>query len=377
MTHSPPISGLLLALSLCLSTACLNVENELNLDADGDGETEFEGDCDDSDPALNSGTLWARDADLDGFGSTEEFRKVCVQPGDDWVMEDTSDCDDSHADTFPGAAELDSNYLCQRDADSDGWGDSAPSIAGVEAGTDCDDTDSSLNQDDADGDTYTTCDSDCDDSDANLNLDDTDQDGYSLCDGDCDDEDAFVSVEDLDGDGFSACGAKGSVDCDDTDADTFPGSAELEEDGPKLCTTDLDGDGWGDSDPAEGVEAGTDCDDADHLLNQDDVDGDSVTTCDGDCIDSDEETFPGAAANEASDSCTTDVDGDGWGSSSPASGADAGSDCDDSDDATFPGAAQRAWPGEGAGVVPAGVAAGVQGVASPLTLLRGDEGSPP
>lgn len=325
----------LFGLSLCLSTACLNVENELNLDADGDGETEFEGDCDDSDPALNSQTLWARDADLDGFGSADNFRKVCLQPGDDWIMDDTSDCDDSDPNAFPGAAEWESDSACMRDADGDGWGDVAATDT-VEPGQDCDDKDSSLNQDDVDADGYTTCDNDCDDNDADLNLDDADQDGYSLCDGDCNDEDAFVSVEDLDGDGFSACGAKGSVDCDDTDAYTFPGAADLEENGADYCMTDLDGDGWGDAEPGEGIDAGTDCHDANHLLNQNDDDGDTFTTCDGDCVDSDEFTFPGAAQSESGSACMTDSDDDGYGEDTPADGVTAGTDCNDVDESISP-----------------------------------------
>jgi hypothetical protein len=81
---------------------------------------------------------------------------------------------------------------------------------------------------------------------------------------------------DVDGDGFgdpAACSdhpGPGTVDnaddCNDADAGTFPGSAELEPD-PTACTTDTDGDGWGDATPADGAVAGADCWDDEPDLN--------------------------------------------------------------------------------------------------------------
>jgi hypothetical protein len=129
------------------------------------------------------------------------------------------------------------------DVDGDGYADDAC------GGTDCDDTDASLNRDDADSDGYSTCDGDCDDVDANLNLSDADNDGYSTCDGDCDDNDAALELDDADSDGDSTC----------------------------------DGD----------------CDDSDALLESADTDNDGYSTCDGDCDDADASFFP------------TDSNGDG------------------------------------------------------------------
>ena len=86
------------------------------------------------------------DADGDGFNSVD-------------------DCNDSDANTFPGAADLDDADACMTDADDDGYGDSAP-LDGVTAGTDCDDGDADLNPADLDSDGFGTCDLDCDDSDA-------------------------------------------------------------------------------------------------------------------------------------------------------------------------------------------------------------------
>ncbi len=80
---------------------------------------------------------------------------------------------------------------------------------------------------------------------------------------------------DADGDGFgdpTQCSdepSEGTVendgDCNDGDADTFPGAAEHEPDAT-TCTTDADGDGWGDATPAPGATAGADCWDSEIAL---------------------------------------------------------------------------------------------------------------
>ena len=71
---------------------------------------------------------------------------------------------------------------------------------------------------------------DCDDMDAMSTIvaDDMDCDGLlPVADGgtDCDDEDATVGATDADGDGFLACDG----DCDDADANLYPGVAFNEE----------------------------------------------------------------------------------------------------------------------------------------------------
>jgi len=81
---------------------------------------------------------------------------------------------------------------------------------------------------------------------------------------------------DADGDGFGdpeQCSNQpepGRVDndddCNDMDDATFPGAAEREPD-PQACTTDADGDGWGDAVPADGAIAGADCWDDEPELN--------------------------------------------------------------------------------------------------------------
>ena len=146
------------------------------------------------------------------------------------------------------------------DADSDGWAD----------GLDCASEDPLLNNDDADGDGWSTCDGDCDDNHSGvfpgameipydgadqdcdgLDLDDQDADGYvgglygddcndenpavnpgmaEACNGVDDDCDGIVPVDEVDADldGFLACvGAPGGGDCEDADNRFSPLAAEL------------------------------------------------------------------------------------------------------------------------------------------------------
>jgi FG-GAP repeat/Putative metal-binding motif len=182
---------------------------------------------------------------------------------------------------------------------------------------------------------------------------------------------------DADGDGYLC-----DVDCDGSDATTYPGAAFAES--TTDCMTDKDGDGYGDDSPAGGVTAGTDCDDGDATISpaatfegvddEVDQDCDGSETCNadsdddgfidgtttvasadidctdageglataqtGECDDSDASTYPGAAAADSATDCMTDDDGDGYGDDSPASGVTAGTDCDDGDAAFNPGATE-------------------------------------
>ncbi|MCB9741896.1 MAG: FG-GAP repeat protein [Alphaproteobacteria bacterium] len=111
-------------------------------DADGDGEDHdsYGGvDCDDSDAAINTSALeycdgvdtdcsgtadddyaqdastWYADADADGYGDASSTTGACSQPSG-FVSDDT-DCDDSDAGAYPGAAEVSYDGL---DNDCDG-----------------------------------------------------------------------------------------------------------------------------------------------------------------------------------------------------------------------------------------------------------------
>jgi len=147
------------------------------------------------------------------------------------------------------------------------------------------------------------------------------------------------------------------TDCDDGDALTFPGAAELEDDA--ACMTDADEDGWGEPEPQVGVTAGTDCDDDDEfafpgaaplddaaacLRDADDDDWGDVEGARGggvgtDCDDADAFVFPGAAPNDDKAACMRDADGDDWGDETVEGSVAAGTDCDDGDLYAFPGAA--------------------------------------
>ncbi|TNE92157.1 MAG: hypothetical protein EP330_03110, partial [Deltaproteobacteria bacterium] len=214
-------------------------------DDDGDGETTCAGDCDD-DPAA-CGDQCNTGITLDGC--------------DDY----DNDCDTA-TDEDPGSTVW---YL---DGDGDGW---VESLSGI-------------GQCDSPGANYTTRRSsqvDCNDGDAALNHDDDDSDGVSTCAGDCDDDPAACGAD---------CSPNLSVDaCDDYNNDC---DGATDED-PPTWYPDLDDDGWtaatgsveqcdAPSNLYKSTASGTaDCDDANAVLNHDDADGDSVTSCAGDCDD--------------------------------------------------------------------------------------------
>ena len=290
------------------------------------------GDCDDSDASRSPASRWYRDSDDDSYGDANESRVQCEPPAG--FVSDATDCNDSSALTYPGAAELcdgiinncETTVLSSDESDGDGDGyvectiSSAGWLGGIsKLGGDCDDADATLNPTtlwyaDEDGDAYgtsetrlTQCETpagyvrtsgDCDDTRIGVNpgaveiCDTLDND----CDGATDDDDIIADeylttyYRDLDGDGYGqaeqvelACvPSAGFVsfngDCDDSDALLSPETTRYR---------DRDGDGFGDEsqsiqscDEVEGyaLEPG-DCDDNDPVRNPDlewyqDLDGD-------------------------------------------------------------------------------------------------------
>jgi len=327
-------------------------------------------DCDntlDEDDALDA-SLWYRDSDSDGYGSSTVYDTECYQPTG--YVSDSSDCDDAASATYPGADEycdgIDTdcdNTVDEDDAldaltwyadtDSDGYGD--PNTTNVtcyvaagwrQDSSDCDDNSSS---------TYPGADEYCDgiDTDCDTELDeddaldvltwyaDTDNDGngdaastdidcyeptgYVADDSDCNDSEQSLNTNDFDGDYFSTC----EGDCNDMDATVNADATEIWYDG-----VDQDCDGWSDYDSdGDGFDSandadldgnyGDDCDDEDFDIN----------------IDAEEMWYDGVDQNcdEWSD---YDADGDGFDSESYG-----GEDCDDADLDVYPDAPDEPYDG--------------------------------
>ncbi len=329
-------------------------------DADGDGYTTVD-DCDDTDPAVNPAAeetcngvdddcddavdedlseVFYVDADGDGHGNPAARVEDCAAPSG--TVTNANDCDDTDADTHPGAPErcdevdndcdgtVDEDVATTwwPDVDGDGYGDPA---APLDA---CDPPEG-----------YVADDQDCDDTEAANSpagaevCDEVDND----CDGVVDEEVTSTWYVDVDLDGYGlvtdtteACAQPAGYaaepgDCDDAEAAVNPGASEAcngvdddcdgtvdESDAVDASRwyADTDADGYGDASvvttaceaPSGTVADDTDCDDTTAAVNPgateicNSVDDD----CDGD-VDDDDPSVSGAPTWYAD----TDVDGYG------------------------------------------------------------------
>ncbi len=108
-------------------------------DVDGDGEASCGGDCDDSDPTLNSATQWYLDFDGDDAGNPAFPFTGCAAPAG--YVQNDADCNDADVGYGPTIAigcdgeDYDCDGNIDNDADGDGFSDNAC------GGDDCDDTD--------------------------------------------------------------------------------------------------------------------------------------------------------------------------------------------------------------------------------------------
>ena len=166
-------------------------------DADSDGFSTCDGDCDDTDVNAN-----LSDADGDGMdscsGDCNDGDATIYLNAQEYCNDIDDNCDGNIDEGLDSTAPMGSTiwYL---DSDGDGDGDASQTltqcvmpVTHVDNTDDCDDSDATLNADDADSDGFSTCDGDCDDTDISLNLSDSDGDGQNSCFGDCDDNDAAV-----------------------------------------------------------------------------------------------------------------------------------------------------------------------------------------
>ena len=329
------------------------------------------------------------DVDQDSFGANGEG--VYVNPRTGTIPTDVNgnpyignagDCLDTEAAAYPGNTEI-----CDEiDNDCDGHTDEVLSSDGTAYETVCPDT--TIYYEDNDGDTYggdvstvpttVTIGGDCDDTEVTAfpgnpeSCDGIDNDCNGIVDdittGSCDD----VIYDDNDGDGVgdevSTDGTGVSVggDCDDTDANNFPGNPEVCDgqdnncdgviDGATICTDfydDIDGDGYGDdstahdTEDANDVAIGGDCD-----VDNADVNPGATEIC-GNSIDED--------CSGADLDCTIfydDADDDGFGDDGTAhdtqddNDVTVGGDCDDTNPNIHPDAVEicSITPGEGNGV---------------------------
>jgi len=357
------------------------------------GHVADDSDCDDLDPAVNPGatelcdeidndcnelidesgdapSTWFIDTDGDGYGNSQVSTQSCEAPAG-YVAND-SDCDDLAATTYPGATETcdeaDNNCDGQidegtaaanswfADSDADGYGNPAALVVACSApagfvadSSDCDDLDSQNNPlateicDEADN----NCDGQVDEGAAAPGL------WYADYDGDSFGNTGLSSVACLVPLGFTSA----SGDCDDLDATSYPGAAELCDGVDNNCDAaidegvtstffaDSDNDGFGD--PGSPVQAclqpagtsanGLDCDDSAANAHPG-----GVEVCDS--IDND---CSGFADDGALDALTwyLDSDGDGYGAPGTAQvscTAIAGSvsndsDCNDGNNGNYPG----------------------------------------
>ena len=152
------------------------------------------------------------------------------------------------------------------------------------------------------------------------------------------------SEEEVDGDEDGFLESEG--DCDDGDANIYPGAPEWCDEEDNDCDGDEDAadddylgpDADGDGDPAPDC-GGGDCDEFDVAMNDLDGDGDNVSPCDGDCDDSTTEAGP-ALDEVCGDALDNDCDGEADNLDIDGDGAIAedcgGNDCDDTNPAIDP-----------------------------------------
>lgn len=239
-------------------------------------------DCDDTVATTNPG---AEERPVDGVDSDCDGEELCYEDkdGDSWgdasttstdlsclgegLADQADDCDDGDPNTHPGAAPLDSATDCMSDQDGDDYGDTSPS-SGVTVGTDCDDTDATIN-------TAAT----------EITGDNVDQDcnGTEVCyvDSDGDGDGSTSSVTSTDTDCRDSGESTNNTDCDDSNSSVYVGATERvgdeidsDCDGSEICYVDSDSDGYGSTTTLSSSDS--DCSDSGESTNDEDCDDSEV-----------------------------------------------------------------------------------------------------
>ena len=246
MTRSPMLPAVMVTLA-----ACSGGEAPSSKDSADSGE---DSDCVDT----SDMSSWYADTDGDGFGDPDVVTTACEAP--DGTVADGTDCDDTDSSVNPAADELCATEGV--DDDCDGETDEDDS---VDAGTWHVDADGDGYGDPASA--YTACtsddiadSSDCDDDDETVHpgadewCDGIDND----CDGETDEADALdpsTWYDDADHDGYGDADSTSvscepgewqvadDTDCDDTEPTVYPGAPPICDDLDNDCDDTVDG-GW-------------------------------------------------------------------------------------------------------------------------------------
>ncbi len=314
-----------------------------------DTDENCDGLADDADPSVSPDGMstFYLDADSDGFGSTVGAHS-CDQPAGS--VSNSDDCVDTNAAINPAATEItgdgvdstcDGAELCFVDADNDGYRpDSTSTIPSIDA--DCADPGEAL---------ATAHTGDCADIDSAIHPNATEIAGDGI-DQDCDTTESCYVDADLDGARSEsvvaspdlACTAPGealasaALDCDDTDANAYPGATELPGDGidescdgAEICYVDADSDGYRPDDTSTVDSVDADCTSLGEAL---------ATALTGDCDDTDPVFNPGALEADCTDPNDYNCDGSVGYADGDSDGFAACEECNDLDGSIFPGATE-------------------------------------
>ena len=322
---------------------CNDVDSFIHPDAEEICD-EIDNNCDgtiDEEGSINEST-WYSDGDGDGYGDSEDALLSCVQPLN--YVSNADDCNDGNNEVAPNQIELCNNgkddncdgqeneqgaiggSIYYLDGDEDGYGDSSVSLesCSLPSGYTLDNTDCN----DSDEDVYVGAPEICDGKDNN-------------CNGASDENAGTPFYLDQDEDGFGdvaqsqiACSqpsgyVSSDTDCDDSNANISPSSAELCDGIDNDCDesidesdaidqsvwfVDGDGDGFGSSSqtsiacslPIGFSSNSDDCEDGDVHISPD-----ALEVCDG--LDNDCDGLVDQGSGLSTQMYYRDVDGDGYG----------------------------------------------------------------